>query len=96
MPDKFRLVIWEPEFEADLRALTSGLGRARECIKGLEWLLARDPHAGHAVEGADPVRYFPLVQSGFPPIFVFYTFSPVTVWFLSVRRLDATNGHGAH
>jgi hypothetical protein len=80
-----------PEFEAELRAIIPVLPRAWECMKGLEWILARDPYAGYDSLTAN-VRYFPLQSPAYPVLYVFYTFGKATVWLLSVRRLDSTNG----
>ncbi len=90
--DKSRRIVYEPQWDIELAAICADFFRADECLSGLEWVLIRAPTLGYRV-GNSNVWYFPLVRDDFPPVYVYYTFDDEAIYFLSIRRLDAGNGH---
>ena len=81
-----RVVIRDPEFEAELMLLGPGARWADEFLAAVEWLLARDPEVGFSygneIWSLDTAE-FTLAE----PLTVFYTFDEATVTLMAIRKI---------
>ena len=79
-----RECVWENRFSAELKKIEPDQKRADDLIAGIDWVLARNPQCGVAMDGAE-VWY--IVSRDIPKhhhLVIFYTFNVQTVFFLSV------------
>lgn len=80
-----RNVIREKQFEDELAVLEPDFSRADDLIRGLEWVLQRDPTIGDLVNSDPPVWFVPALDVFDLPYVIYYTFSSTKVFFLSIR-----------
>lgn len=85
MPDRFREVVREITFEEEARFLLGNDRQADEFIEGAEYILARDPEAGHLIGGEPPLWFMPMAPIEGHQVALFYTFDELTVFFVGLR-----------
>jgi hypothetical protein len=83
--DSIREVIYEPEFDQQLKQVSPDFFRADEFIQGSEWVLARDPESGSRV--SESVWILPSIDIGRDncKATIFYTFNDHKVWMLAIE-----------
>jgi hypothetical protein len=85
-----RNAVHQPEFVAKLRLLLPDFERADEFVRGVEWILCRDPHSGTEI-GRTNVWFLPAADIFPQPLSIFYTFSQTEVFLLDVVSLPAVD-----
>jgi hypothetical protein len=63
MPERFWEVVRELTFEEEAMFLLGDEKEADVFVEGAEYLLARDPQAGHFIGGEPPLWFMPMAQS---------------------------------
>lgn len=82
---RFRDIVHERRFVAELAALEPNAKRADEFIRGAEFVLGRDPHEGKQVANS-PVWAYPQENiKGLIPLILYYCFDENRVWFMSIQ-----------
>lgn len=89
-----RSVYYEDRFDAELLALCSDFERADELIRGIEWVLCRDPRFGDSVSGDSDVWAIALPDVLSIPFVIYYTFSDSAVYMLSIHPSIASMPSG--
>jgi hypothetical protein len=85
-----RNVIYEKQFEDELAAIEPDSERADDLIRGIEWVLQRDPNHGTRVHSDPPVWFVPACDLYDLPYVLYYTFDAKKIHFLSIRQRDPT------
>lgn len=80
-----RSVYYEERFDAELLAVCSDFERADELIRGIEWVLCRDPEFGERVSDDCNVWAIALPDVLTLPFVMYYTFSEQYVFMLSIH-----------
>ena len=81
-----RNIIYEKQFEDELKALEPDSERADDLIRGIEWILQRHPRHGTPVSVSDPPLWFVPAADLFGLSYViYYTYSDKKIYFLSIR-----------
>ncbi len=92
MADQIRQVIREERFERELRALIREAIPADEFVEAAEFLVARDPLVGSAIE--DRLVYFLPMAPIAGQVSLYYTFDESTVWTDALLRSPSRAGGG--
>jgi hypothetical protein len=83
-----RDVVYEHEFDEQFAAIEPEFERADAFVKGVEWVLARDPTRGNCVDRQHNIWHMPLIDIFETALAVYYTFDDRTVYMLSIRVAD--------
>ena len=84
MPELPRQVIREHSFERELRALIRDARLADDFVEAAEFILARDPEIGSALE--DGIWFLPMAPIAKTQIALYDTFDASTVTLLAIVR----------
>lgn len=87
MPERFWEVVRELTFEEEAMFLLGDEKEADVFVEGAEYLLARDPHAGHFIGGDPPLWFMPMAPIKGQQVSLFYTFDELTVFFMGLRAV---------
>ncbi|MCH7989232.1 MAG: hypothetical protein IID46_08790 [Planctomycetes bacterium] len=79
-----RKVIRHREFESQLDELSHEYGRVDEFVRGIEWVLSRDPEAGTLVNRCPLTWFIPAPDVYDLPFGVSYTFNETHIYLLSI------------
>lgn len=83
-----RNVIYEKQFTAELAAIEPDSERADDLIRGIEWVLQREPTYGTRVNSDPPVWFVPACDLYDLPYVIYYTFDAKKIYLLSIRQRD--------
>lgn len=78
-------IIREHRFDEELGNLKKSIQRGDDCIRGIEWVLSRDPD-GQGLPYKDGIRCIGFCDDGEDPAIIAYTLSPTKreVYLLSI------------
>jgi hypothetical protein len=86
MPDS-RVVIWQRQFEQELREIFHDPGEADEFVASAELLLAHVPEIGMPESEGSSVWILPMAPVRNRQLTLFYAFDATRVWLLSIRAI---------
>ena len=90
--NNYREVVFEPEFDAQLAAMSSDFEAREDFINGTVWVLARNPEEGHRLSPDSKVWFVTLPKvDGFPASSIYYTFSSEKVWLMGIQPVSNQN-----
>ncbi len=83
-----RNIVYEKQFDVELATIEPDSERADDLIRGIAWVLQRDPRHGTRVTSDPPVWFVPACDLYDLPYVIYYTFDEKKVYFVSIRQRD--------
>jgi hypothetical protein len=88
-----RSVVYEERFERELAAISADFERADDLLRGIEWVLSRNPEFGDRLSPDADIWAIAIPDVFSLPFVIYYTFSKTHVFMLSIHlelsaRLD--------
>lgn len=89
MAAKIRSIVYDPEFDKELAAISHDFQRADEFIFGVDWILARQPEVGQQLRPDSPVWQISAADFPHTPaVVIFYAFDDDRVYVLAIKMIS--------